>query len=46
MSFQGLSEDFNGDGWVTKLPGKSVRGQRAQWGKRPWTKCRQPCFLL
>ena len=25
MSFQGLSEDADGDGWVTKLRGKSIR---------------------
>ena len=28
MSFQGLSEDADGDGWVTKLRGKSIPGQR------------------
>jgi len=31
-----LSEDVDGDGWVTKLRGKSVLGQRA----RAWTECR------
>ena len=30
MSFQGLSEDADGDGWVTKLRGKSIPGQRAR----------------
>ena len=29
-SFQGLSEDADGDGWVTKLRGKSIPGQRAR----------------
>jgi len=33
MSFQGLSKDADGDGWVTKLRGKSIPGQRARWGK-------------
>jgi len=32
MSLQGLSEDV-GDGWVTKLQGKSIPGQRM--GKTP-----------
>jgi len=40
MNFQGLSEDADGDGWVTKLRGKSIPGQRDRWGKRPWTKRR------
>jgi len=31
MSFQGLSEDADGDGWVTKLQGKSIPGQWAQF---------------
>ena len=43
MSFQGLSEDADGDGWVTKLRGKSIPGRRARWAKRPWTerRCRR-----
>jgi len=30
ISFQGLSEDVDGDGWVTKLRGNSVPRQRAR----------------
>jgi len=30
MSFQGLSEDADRDGWVTKLQGKSIPGQQAR----------------
>ena len=30
MGFQGLSEDVDGDGWVTKLWEKSIPGQRAR----------------
>ena len=33
MSFQGLSEDADGDCWITELRGKSIPGQRARWGK-------------
>jgi len=29
MSFQGLSENVGGDGWVTKLRGKSIPGGNA-----------------
>ena len=30
ISFQGLSEDADRDGWVTKLQGKSIPGQQAR----------------
>jgi len=29
-----LSEDVDGDGWVTKLRGKSVARQQAPWTER------------
>jgi len=31
ISFQGLSEDVDGDGWLTKLRGKSVPRREQQW---------------
>ena len=38
MSLQGLSEDADWDGWVTKLRGKSIPGQRA------WVRTRPCCW--
>ena len=38
MTLQGLSEDADWDGWVTKLRGKSIPGQRA------WVRTRPCCW--
>jgi len=32
-----LSEDVDGDGWVTKLPRKCVPRRWARWAERPRT---------